>query len=174
MAALEARANRTIGSAFVRLDGKSWIMSGLITAALLVAFCIGYFVQGTTWEWISPYIDPAVLALVCLFLIPVPISTVRQAFEDILLVTPPDLKRHVDEVAQSFVEKRGFITFRAYVARVGRARQMEIYFIVPEDAPARSLVEWDVLRDEIGDALGPDNSDRWLTIVFTSDPEWAE
>jgi predicted Co/Zn/Cd cation transporter (cation efflux family) len=174
MAALEARANRKIGSAFVRLDGKSWIMSGLITAALLVAFCIGYAVQGTEWEWASPYIDPAVLALVCVFLIPVPISTVRQALADILLVTPSDLKRHVDEVAQEFVEKQGFLTHRAYVARVGRARQIEIYFIVPEDAPVRSIVEWDALRDQIGEALGPDNSDRWLTIVFTSDPEWAE
>jgi predicted Co/Zn/Cd cation transporter (cation efflux family) len=64
MAAIEARANRRIGSAFVHLDGQSWMMSGGITAALLVAFCIGYAVQGTAWEWMSPYIDPAVLALV--------------------------------------------------------------------------------------------------------------
>lgn len=174
MAAIEARANRTIGSAFVHLDGRSWIMSGGITAALLVAFCIGYAVRGTAWEWMSPYIDPAVLALVSLILIPMPISTVKQALADIFLVTPPELKRHVDSVAQDFVEKLGFLTFRAYVARVGRAREIELYFIVPEDAPVRSIVEWDKLRDEIGDALGPDSADNWVTIVFTADPEWAE
>lgn len=174
MAALDARANRRIGSAFVRLDGKSWLMSAGITAALLVAFCIGYAVQGTEREWLSPYIDPAVLALVSLFLIPMPISTVRRAFSDILLVTPPDLKRHVDEVAQRFVDRLGFVTYHAYVARVGRAREVELYFIVPEDTPARSIVEWDALRDEIGSALGPDNADHWVTIVFTADPAWAE
>lgn len=174
MAAIEMRANRKIGSDFVKLDGKSWIMSGGITAALLVAFCIGYAVQGTEWEWISPYIDPAVLALVCLVLIPLPISAVRQAFADMLLVTPPDLKQHVDEVAQSFVDRLGFVSYRAYVSRVGRAREIEINFIVPEDAPARPIAEWDALRDEVGEALGPDSTDRWLTIVFTSDPEWAE
>lgn len=174
MAAIEMRANRKIGSDFVKLDGKSWIMSGGITAALLVAFCIGYAVQGTAWAWISPYIDPAVLALVSLVLIPLPVSTVRQAFEDILLVTPPGLKQHVDEVAQSFVDRLGLVSYRAYVSRVGRAREIEINFIVPEDAPARPIAEWDALRDEVADALGPDNTDRWLTIVFTSDPEWAE
>jgi predicted Co/Zn/Cd cation transporter (cation efflux family) len=174
MAAMEARANRRIGSAFVKLDGKSWMMSGGITAALLVAFCIGYAVQGTAWEWTSPYIDPAVLALVSVILIPMPISTVRQALADIFLVTPPDLKRHVDGIAQAFVDKMGFLTYRAYVARVGRARQIELYFIVPEDAPVRSIVEWDRLRDQIGEALVPDTSDNWVTIVFTADPEWAE
>ena len=174
MAAIEMRANRKIGSDFVKLDGKSWIMSGGITAALLVAFCIGYAVQGTAWAWISPYIDPAVLALVSLVLIPLPVSTVRQAFEDMLLVTPPGLKQHVDEVAQSFVDRLGLVSYRAYVSRVGRAREIEINFIVPQDAPARPIAEWDALRDEVADALGPDNTDRWLTIVFTSDPEWAE
>ena len=32
---------------------------------------------------------------------------------------------------------------------------------------------WDAIRDEIGDALGGEGTDRWLTIVFTTDEEWA-
>ena len=44
---------------------------------------------------------------------------------------------------------------------------------MPANWPARRLEEWDSLRDEIGRALGPDSPDRWLTIVFTTDPEWA-
>jgi predicted Co/Zn/Cd cation transporter (cation efflux family) len=174
MAVIEARANRRIGSEFVHLDGRAWIMSGGITAALLVAFCVGYGVQGTEWQWISPYIDPAVLALVCLVIIPMPVATVRQALSDILLVTPQDLKQHVDEVAQSFVEKYALVTYRAYVARVGRSREIELYFIVPENAPARTMAEWDAMRDEVGEAIGPESPDRWLTVVFTGDLEWAE
>lgn len=174
MVALERRANRTIQSEFVQLDAQSWLISACITAALLVAFCLGYGVQGTTWEWISPYIDPAVLALVCLVIIPMPVATVRQALSDILLVTPQDLKQHVDEVAQSFVEKYGLVAFRAYVARVGRAREIELYFIVPADAPARNMAEWDAIRDEVAEALGPESNDRWLTIVFTGDLRWAD
>ena len=30
------------------------------------------------------------------------------------------------------------------------------------------------LRDEIGEAIGGDSPDRWLTIAFTTDREWAE
>lgn len=174
MVALERRANRRIKSEFVQLDGQAWMISACITAALLVAFCIGFGVQGTQWEWISPYIDPAVLALVCVVIIPMPVATVRQALSDILLVTPQDLKQHVDEVAQAFVEKYSLVAYRAYVARVGRSREIELYFIVPARAPARTMVEWDAIRDEVGEALGPESPNRWLTIVFTGDMGWAD
>ena len=53
IAIAEARANRKIGSDFVRMDVKGWVMSASITAALLVAF-VSATVQGTQWAWISP------------------------------------------------------------------------------------------------------------------------
>lgn len=101
-------------------------MSSSITAALLIAFLFRYAVQGTQWQWLSPYIDPAVLAIVCLLIIPLPIATVREALAQIFLVTPVDLKRHVDSVAEAFVAKHGFLSFRAYVARVGRSRDIAL------------------------------------------------
>lgn len=174
IALVEWRANRTIKSEFIRLDVRGWIMSTGITAALLIAFLIGWAVQGTSWQWISPYIDPAVLAVVCALIIPLPISTVRQALADIFLITPSDLKARLDAVAAAFVAKHGFVSYRAYAARVGRSKMIELYFIVPADAPARTIGEWDVLRDEIGALVGDEGPDRWLTIVFTGDPEWAE
>ena len=82
--------------------------------------------------------------------------------------------KRLDPVARKAVATHGFKSFRAYVAKVGRAQQIELYFIVPADAPARPIAEWDAMRDAIGNAIGPDSPDRWLTIIFTSDMEWAE
>ena len=158
MAILETRAGKRLRSDFVKLDAKSWVMSGSITAALLIAFCFGYAVEGTQRAWIAPYIDPAVLAIVCVVIIPLPVST---------------LKRHVDEVAEAAVARHGFLSYRAYLARVGRFKQIELYFIVAADTPARNIRDWDRIRDEIGEAIGGEGNDRWLTIVFTGDIEWA-
>lgn len=174
MAIFDIRANRTLASNFLALDARAWLMSAALTAALLVAFIFGYLIQGTGLEWVSPYIDPAVLALVCLVVIPMPVGTIRQALADVLLVTPSNLKHHVDEIAQKIVQRYGFISYRAYVARVGRGRQIELYFIVPAGWPPKRLEEWDQIRDVIGELIGGDSPDRWLTIVFTTDPEWAE
>lgn len=174
MAFFARNANRTIRSDFVALDAKAWIMSAALTAALLIAFTFGFLIQGTTLAWLSPYIDPAVLAIVCLVIIPIPAGTIRQALADILLVTPADLKQHVDTVAGEIVRRHGFLSYRAYVARVGRGRQIELYFLVPTDWPAKRLEDWDRIRDEVGEAIGGDTPDRWLTIAFTTDPEWAD
>jgi predicted Co/Zn/Cd cation transporter (cation efflux family) len=168
------RANRRLHSDLVAMDIKGWLMSAAITAALLVGFSIGLLLEGTALDWMTPYIDPTVLALVCLAVIPIPLGAVRQALAEILLVTPPELKQHVDEVARQVCERQGFLSYRAYVAKVGRGRQIELYFIVPRGWPARRLEEWDALRDEIGEAIGGESPDRWLTIAFTTDAEWAE
>ncbi|WP_312528406.1 cation transporter [Paracoccus sp. (in: a-proteobacteria)] len=174
MAVYVRRANRKIGSNFIELDAKAWMVSAALTGALLLGFIFGWAITGTQYDWMSPYVDPAVLALVCLFVIPMPIGTVMQAFSDILLVTPADMKKQVDDVAEGIVARYGFLTYRAYVARVGRGRQIELYFIVPQGLPPRRLEEWDRIRDQIGTELGEAGPDRWLTIAFTTDVDWAE
>lgn len=168
------RANRKLNSNFVALDTQAWLMTAALTSALLVAFCLGHAIEGTQYAWATPYIDPGALAIICLIIAPVPLAHVRQAVADILLVTPVELKNHVDAVAEAIVERHGFLSYRAYVARVGRGKQIELFFIAPSEWPARHLSEWDAIRDEIGDAIGDEGPDRWLTIVFTSDPEWAD
>jgi predicted Co/Zn/Cd cation transporter (cation efflux family) len=174
MAWLEGRANRRLQSDFIALDVRAWIMSGGITLALLIAFVTGYAVKGTPLDWIAPYVDPAALALVCVVIIPLPIGTVRRALSDILLIAPTELKTHVDQVAAETIERHGFLSHRAYVARVGRAIQIEIYFIVPQGQPPKAIEEWDHIRDEVGRAIGEEGHDRWLTIAFTGNVSWAE
>ena len=168
------RANRRLNSNFITLDVQAWSISAAMTGALLVAFLFGWFVAGTELAWVSPYIDSAVLALVCIVVLPLPLPTIRNALADVLLVTPPSMKKHVDEIASAAVERLGFLGHRSYVARVGRSRRIEIYFIVPRSQPARTLEEWDLIRDEIAEELGAASPDRWLTIAFTTDRNWAE
>ena len=174
MAWIGARANRRLQSDLIAMDVKAWLMSSAITAALLVGFIVGLAIQGTSLDWMAPYVDPTVLALVCLAIFPVPLGAVRQALSEILMITPVELKRHVDVVAQEVVERQGFLSYRAFVAKVGRGRQIELYFIVPPGLPARTLEEWDALRKAIGEAIGGYSPDRWLTIVFTTNAGWVE
>lgn len=167
-------ANKALRSEFIALDTQSWLISSAFSVAWIVAFVFGHYIQGTEYGWISPYIDPLALVAVCIVIIPLPVRIVKKAVEDILLVTPLDLKAQVDEVAEKVVKENGFISYRAYVARVGRGRQVELYFIIPIEFPARKLEEWDRLRDKVEKMLGGEHPDHWLTIVFTTDQEWAD
>jgi predicted Co/Zn/Cd cation transporter (cation efflux family) len=174
MAAAGVRLNRRLRSDFVALDVKAWVMSGGIALALLIAFLIGYGVADTRFAWFSHYVDPLVLACVCLAIIPIPVKTVLRALSEILLISPADLRLRVNEVAEETVRREGFLSYRSYVAKVGRAMQVEIHFIVPKALPARTVEEWDRIREEVGRGIGDDGPDRWLTIAFTADVRWAE
>jgi predicted Co/Zn/Cd cation transporter (cation efflux family) len=168
------RLNRRIKSDFVALDVKAWIISGGISAALLIAFLIGMAVSDTPLAWFSLYVDPIVLGCICLVIIPIPVNTVRRAVSEILLVTPASIKARVDAVAEAVARKHHFLSHRSYVAKVGRALQVELHFIVSKQLPGRPLEEWDLIRDEVGAAIGEDGPDRWLTVAFTTEPRWAE
>ena len=168
----ERRRNRSIGSDFVRLDAQSWLMSATITSALLVAFGAAIAAQGTQWDRFTPFVDPVILAVLTLGLVFVPIRTVRRALREILLITPPELDEHVRKVMAKIVAKYDFRSFTSYVAKVGRAQFIEIHIAVTPDWPLTSIAAADSIRREIGDAIGDEGPQRWLTIDFTADPRW--
>jgi len=168
----QRRANRRIGSDFVQLDAQSWLMSALITSALLVAFLAAIMAKGTRFDPWLPYVDPVVLAALSLCLVFVPVRTVRRALTEILLITPPDLDEHVRSVMKRVVEEYRFLSFTSYVAKVGRAQFIEIHIAVNPRWPVDSVATADAVRREIAEALGGEGPDRWLTIDFTADPHW--
>ena len=169
MFVLERRRNRTIGSEFVRLDTQSWLMSALITSALLVAFAAAWLLEGTAFDPLLPYVDPAVLAVLTLCLIAVPVRTVRTALQEILLITPPALDARVRAILDDVVARHGFSTYASYVVKIGRAHFVEIHLVVPPDWPIGNVATLDAVRAEIGQAIGGDPGNRWLTVAFTGD-----
>jgi predicted Co/Zn/Cd cation transporter (cation efflux family) len=173
MAFRQKRQNRRLGSAFVALDAKSWLMSGAITLALLAAFAIGRALEGTDFAWLQPYVDPAVLCLVCLVVIPLPFADLRQAVAGILRTAPEELDAHVIAVAAAASSRHGLGEAYTYVAQVGRATLIEINFLTPPGWPVSSIAQLDAIRQEVGDALGQEGPNRWLTISFTEQTNWA-
>ena len=164
------RQNERLESELVRLEVHGWLMSLLITGALLIAFVAAMGLRGGPYEHLLPFVDPAVLALLSLALLPIPLSEVRRAFGEIFVEAPRELDEEVRSVMQGFVERHGFARFASYVSKAGRARFIEVSVLVPPSYPPHTVVHFDTLRAEIGDALGEGGPERWLTIVFTGDP----
>jgi len=75
----------------------------------------------------------------------------------------------VRAVMAEFIKRHGFLDYRSYLSKTGRARFIEISVLVPPDLclPVTAI---DAMRTEIGKAIGGAGPDRWLTITFTADP----
>jgi predicted Co/Zn/Cd cation transporter (cation efflux family) len=165
------RADERIESELIGLEVQSWLISGVITLALLVAFAGALAIKDTRWEYLTPYVDPAVLALLAPAVVLGPLRTARQAFAEIFLITSREMDADVQAAAAAAVAKYGFTNFKSYAVEVGRARFIEISFLVPADMPVNSVADFDAIRHEIGTTLGGEGPEQWLTIVFTSDPD---
>ncbi len=164
-------ANTRIESELIALEVHSWLMSAFITLALLIAFAGAIAIKGTAFEYLTPYDDPAVLAVLAPALLLVPLRTARQAFAEIFLITSKEMDADVKAAAAAAVARHGFTSFNSYAVEVGRARFIEISFLVPADLPVASVSDFDAIRHEIAGALGGTGPEQWLTIVFTSDPD---
>lgn len=165
----ERHSNHRIRSQFIRLDMQGWLMSASIGTGLLLAFGAAILAKGTQWEHLTPYADPAVLAVLTLILMFLPLSAVVGAIKEILQVAPAGMDQRIRTFMDELVARRGFVTYSSYVARIGRARFIEIYLVLPADYPIGTIGALDEIRKEIGEYIGGAGPQRWLTIVFTGD-----
>ena len=161
--------NQKLNSEFLRLDTQSWLISASISTSLLVAFWIAHLLEGSQYAYLTPYIDPLILAVLTACLIFVPMSTVRDAMRDMFLIAPFSLDERVRGFLDELTMRQGFITYSSYVAKIGRAHFIEIHIVVPKGYSISGVESLDAIRLEIGKAIGGEGPQRWLTVAFTTD-----
>ncbi|WP_165838824.1 cation diffusion facilitator family transporter [Roseicella frigidaeris] len=166
------RQARRLGSDLIALDARAWLISGLLSIGLGLSFGLGLALHGTEWAGLIPYLDPAILAVMALLLLPVPLAACWRAGKDILEIAPSDLDERVRAIAQGIAERHGFHDFTSYVAKTGRARFVDITFLAGPELGSRPLGYFDGIRGEIAAALEARPPSHWLNIEFTSERRW--
>jgi cation diffusion facilitator family transporter len=155
------------------LDVRSWLLSGLMSLAVLVAFGVALLLEGGDHARWIPFLDPLVLALIAVVVLPLPLRSAWKAMREVLQVAPDALDARVQAVMQAFVAEHGYLGFTSHVAKMGRMRFVEIHILTHEDTMIGSIGRVDALRDEIATRLDARGSEFWLTIDFTADPAWT-
>ena len=164
-----ARAQRSI---LLAVDARGWLMSGLLSLALLVAYGIAVTLDGSSYSHWVPYVDPAVLLCMSLALLPIPLKTLLAAIRDVMEVAPKDLDQRVRSVLDALMTERGFVRYSSHVAQAGRVRFVEIHILVPADFRVETVQAVDDIRRDIAARLEASWPQTWLTVDLTADPEW--
>lgn len=164
--------NVKLSSEFLRLDTQSWLISAAISSSLLIAFGTAALMDGTAYEYLTPYIDPFILAVLTACLIFVPMGAVRDAMRDMFLIAPFGLDEKVRGFLDELTIRYQFKTYSSYVAKIGRAQFIEIHIVVPEGYPISGIETLDAIRREIVGVMGGNGPKLWLTIAFTTDESW--
>jgi len=164
--------NIRLKSEFLRLDTQSWLISASISTSLLVAFGIATLMKETSYQHLTPYVDPLILAILTACLIFVPMAAVRDALRDMFRIAPTELDEKIRTYLDELTLRYKFKTYTSYAAKIGRAKFIEIHIVVPLGYPISGVEELDNIRHEIVGVLGGNGPQLWITIAFTTDESW--
>jgi cation diffusion facilitator family transporter len=166
-----SRRARTLQSPMLKLDARSWMVSAFLSLGLLIGFAIATALAGTALQGWIPYLDAIALLGMALIMLPMPLIGLWRSMSDVLQVAPDELDHQVHSVMNSVVKERAFLDYSSYVAKVGRARFIEIHVLV---SPASRIdtATADAIRRDIAKLLNAAWPNFWLTIDFTADRAW--
>jgi cation diffusion facilitator family transporter len=167
---LSKRAKR-LQSPMLKLDAHSWMVSAVLSLALLVGFAFAMALTGTAWQPWVPYLDAIALLCMAVLTLPMPLLDLWRSMRDVLQVVPDELDQQVHALMRSIVSEQGFKDYSSYVAKAGRARFVEIHILLSSESQM-NVGAADAIRATISQGLGAAVPNFWLTIDFTADRRW--
>ncbi|HKE82421.1 MAG TPA: cation diffusion facilitator family transporter [Vicinamibacterales bacterium] len=166
-----SRRAKALQSPMLELDARSWLVSAVLSLALLIGFALATALAGTALQGWIPYLDAIALLGMALIMLPMPVLGLWRSMSDVLQVAPDELDHQVHAVMDGVVKQRQFLDYSSYIAKAGRGRFVEIHILVSPESRIDTATA-DAIRREVSDRLGAAAPTFWLTIDFTADRRW--
>lgn len=163
-------AARRCGSTLVSLDARAARMDMLLSAAVLASFALGWFSQGTGFERHLDYLDPMVVAVLCLISLPIPLRILWINGREALLLAPePAVQESVIGRIESALEGFPVADHRIRMVKLGKVLGVTLHLQPADDVLLQGIAELDHIRRDIEAALVSIELEVGIDIIFTGD-----
>jgi len=170
----QRRAAHRTGSPLLVVDARNWLVDGLMSAAVAVAFGVVVMLRGTTLEWLLPYADPAIVILLVVLSAPIPLAIIRANWGQLLGRAPAaDDQRAVREAVAAAVADTPVREPHIRLLETGRFLYVQVYLVVDPDPGPVTISDLDAVRTEVTDALMAVRDNLGVDVVFTADAAWV-
>ena len=166
------RINKSLQSNLIKFDNVSWYVDALLEAAILISFVVAIMLEGTAYADWAAYIDPIVLIVLAVQMIPSAFRIIIPSVKQVLGWAPTSLHNEVQEIMDRFMEKYNFKDYVSSVQVYGNTRIIEIDILVRKNFPYQTIAEIDAIRNEIDQEIGGNPTEKWVTISFTGTRKW--
>jgi len=82
------QVNRRVQSPLVRADISNWLVNGLISVEVGLAFALVFAIKKTPWAGFIPYADPTLPLILVAVALPIPLKTIAINLKQLLLGAP--------------------------------------------------------------------------------------
>ena len=165
---LQRQSKRT-KSQIVAIDAKNWWIDAVISAGVALAFSIAVLVETTPYATIAPYVDPIVVIVLVMAMLPVPWLIIRDNWRQIVSRSvEPGCLAEIEERLESVRAETPWRDHFLRVIREGRLLYVHIYIL---GGPSRTE-DADRCREKIFLSLKSLQAELALDVSFTDDPKW--
>jgi cation diffusion facilitator family transporter len=175
IAAAQRRAAQRTGSPLLKVDVANWLVDGLMSGAVAVAFVVVVLVKDSAVGHLVPYADPAIVLLLSLLSAPIPIRIIRSNWSQ-LVGRAPD--QEVQRIAQAKIDDAlaGEVGLepRLRLLETGRWLYVQVYVVVGPERRDITIDDLDRVRERICRSLSEERADIGIDVVFTTDESWFQ
>lgn len=159
-------------SSLVKVDAKNWMIDGVITMAVAIAFLFVELTKGTSIATVAPYADPVIVIVIVLVMVPLPIHTIRDAWQQIIGCRPDSEKMRVIYAAVDEIFKPGDpVTCQIRSLEIGRLVYVQVYVLDPQQWSG-NLAQQDQLRSQLYSRLNQQLLGIQMDLIFTQQYQW--
>jgi cation diffusion facilitator family transporter len=169
----QRRAARATDSPLLRVDAKSWLLDGVLSVVVAGAFLGALLMQGTRWDSAVSYVDPLLVTVLVLLILPVPLRIIRDNLGELLRMAPePEVQNDVRRRLSDALEEYGFSKTSVRMIAAGRYFYVLNHIVVSSDFRVRRVAELDAIRTRIDRALEGVHQRPVVDTVFTEAERW--
>ena len=179
------RACKALESDLIKVDNIEWKIDCVLYLGAIVAFGVIYVIlsgasggnaldSGTispSANTLARYIDPALLCVLSLLLCISPAKIAIANFKDLIMVAPKEIDEKITHIMEEISQKYGFSDYDTHTAKSGRFFMVEINILVKGDYEGK-VADLDSIREEIQSALAIPSYKIWLSVSWTTNPQW--
>ncbi|MEO1637378.1 MAG: cation diffusion facilitator family transporter [Cyanobacteria bacterium J06631_9] len=176
MALIQKRFAVQSGSPILELDYKNWLIDGVISGAVTLAFGTILILAGTPWDWMIPYADPALVLLLVIVVLPLPLQTVVQNGLQLMGKAPDDSQaEQVEKIVETALVSVPHQEYQIRQTSMGRTLYVQVYLCVSLAQEERYQAgEVDRVRSLIYEPLNAQFPFLAMDLVVTCDRIWVE
>ena len=164
------RVAQQTGSVLVSLDAKAARLDMFLSGAVLVSFALGWLAIGTSMERYLDYLDPLVVAGLCLVALPVPLKVLWESGREVLLLAPdPEVQRSVIEKIEAALEEFPVEEHRVRMLKLGNVMSVTLHLRTSADYRIEGISDLDQVRYAIEKSLAQLDLDIGLDVLFVND-----
>ncbi len=164
-------------SPLLKVDSKNWLIDGVLSVAVAVAFLVVVMLKGTSLDYLLPYTDPGIVIVLVLISLPIPAGIIRENWNQLLGRAPnSEFQKRTRDLVVSTLAPLPASQINLRMQEIGRFTYIQVYIVMPKREGQRSedsMKLADEYRGSIFTVLSKEHTNLALDVILTRDFRWV-